>query len=70
MTHLTTVAAFEGLGVLDKIKHLPFQGSGPALQAMAAGTIQFFGDTEILLLYSLLGGIALAMPNPPRASIR
>lgn len=49
MTHLTTVAAFEGLGVMDKIKHLPFQGSGPALQAMAAGTIQFFGDTEILL---------------------
>lgn len=49
MTHLTTVAAFEGLGVMDKIKHLPFQGSGPALQAMAAGTIQFFGDTEILM---------------------
>lgn len=49
MTHLTTVAAFEGLGISDKIKHLPFQGSGPALQAMAAGTIQFFGDTEILM---------------------
>ena len=49
MTHLTAVAAFEGLGVSDKIKHLPFQGSGPALQAMAAGTIQFFGDTEILM---------------------
>lgn len=49
MTHLTTVAAFAGLGVLDHLKHLPFQGSGPALQAMAAGTIQFFGDTEILM---------------------
>ncbi len=49
MTHLTTVAAFEGLGIMDKMKHLPFQGSGPALQAMAAGTIQFFGDTEILM---------------------
>ncbi len=49
MTHLTTVAAFAGLGVIDDMKHLPFQGSGPALQAMAAGTIQFFGDTEILL---------------------
>lgn len=49
MTHLTTVAAFSGLGILDKMKHLPFQGSGPALQAMAAGTIQFFGDTEILM---------------------
>jgi len=49
MTHLTTVAAFAGLGVIDDIKHLPFQGSGPALQAMAANTIQFFGDTEILM---------------------
>lgn len=49
MTHLTTVAAFAGLDVLDDLKHLPFQGSGPALQAMAAGTIQFFGDTEILM---------------------
>lgn len=49
MTHLTTVAAFEGLGIIDNLKHLPFQGSGPALQAMAAGTIQFFGDTEILM---------------------
>jgi len=49
MTHLTTVAAFAGLGIFDDMKHLPFQGSGPALQAMAAGTIQFFGDTEILM---------------------
>ena len=48
MTHLTTVAGFAGLGVLDKLKHLPFQGSGPAVQAMAAGTIQFFGDTEVM----------------------
>lgn len=48
-THLTMVAAFEGLGVLDKVRHLPFQGSGPALQAMAANTVQFFGDTEILM---------------------
>lgn len=49
ITHLTAVAAFSGLGVIDDIKHLPFQGSGPALQAMAAGTIQFFGDTELLM---------------------
>ena len=49
MTHLTTVAAFSGRGIIDDMKHLPFQGSGPALQAMAAGTIQFFGDTEILM---------------------
>jgi tripartite-type tricarboxylate transporter receptor subunit TctC len=49
MTHLTTVAAFAGLGIEQDMKHLPFQGSGPALQAMAAGTIQFFGDTEILM---------------------
>ena len=49
ITHLTTVSAFSGLGIIDQMKHLPFQGSGPALQAMAAGTIQFFGDTELLM---------------------
>ena len=49
ITHLTTVPPFSGLGVIDDMKHLPFQGSGPALQAMAAGTIQFFGDTELLM---------------------
>jgi tripartite-type tricarboxylate transporter receptor subunit TctC len=49
MTHLTTVAGFAGLGILDKMVHLPFQGSGPAVQALTAGTIQFFGDTEILM---------------------
>ena len=49
MTHLTTVAAFAGLGILDDMVHLPFQGSGPAIQALTAGTIQFFGDTEILM---------------------
>ena len=49
ITHLTTVAAFSGLGIIDDMRHLPFQGSGPALQAMAAGTIQFFGDTELLM---------------------
>lgn len=49
ITHLTTVAAFAGLGIIDDMKHLPFQGSGPAMQAMAADTIQFFGDTELLM---------------------
>ncbi|MEL7213181.1 MAG: tripartite tricarboxylate transporter substrate binding protein [Pseudomonadota bacterium] len=49
MTHLTTVAAFAGLGILDDLKHLPFQGSGPAIKELTAGTIQFFGDTEILM---------------------
>ncbi|MGQ7847320.1 Bug family tripartite tricarboxylate transporter substrate binding protein [Granulosicoccus sp. 3-233] len=49
ITHLTAVAAFAGLGIIDDMRHLPFQGSGPALQAMASGTIQFFGDTELLM---------------------
>lgn len=49
MTHLTTVAGFAGLGIIDQMVHLPFQGSGPAVQALTAGTIQFFGDTEILM---------------------
>lgn len=75
MTHLTTVAAFEGLGLMDKVKHLPFQGSGPALQAMAAGTIQFFGDTEILMqrgdfrpLIAFSDARLAAFPDVPTAS--
>jgi tripartite-type tricarboxylate transporter receptor subunit TctC len=49
MTHLAMVAAFSGMNAMKDVKHLPFQGSGPAMQAMAAGTIQFFGDTETLM---------------------
>jgi tripartite-type tricarboxylate transporter receptor subunit TctC len=49
ITHLTAVAAFEGLGIIDDMRHLPFQGSGPALQAMAADTIQFFADTQLFM---------------------
>ena len=49
MTHLTTVAAFSGLGILDKLKHLPFRGAGPAIKELTAGNIQFFGDTEVLM---------------------
>lgn len=49
ITHLTMVSAFAGLGVIDDMKHLPFQGSGPAIKELTAGNIQFFGDTEILM---------------------
>jgi len=49
ITHLTAVAAFAGLGILDDLKHLPFQGSGPAIKELTAGNIQFFGDTELLM---------------------
>ena len=49
ITHLSMVAAFAGLGLSDHVRHLPFQGSGPAMQGMAAGTISFFGDTELLM---------------------
>lgn len=49
ITHLAMVAAFQGLGQADKVKHLPFQGTGPAMQAMAGGVIQFFGDTELIV---------------------
>ncbi|MEM7528294.1 MAG: tripartite tricarboxylate transporter substrate binding protein [Pseudomonadota bacterium] len=49
MTHLTAVAGFAGLGIINDMVHLPFQGSGPAVQALTAGTIQFFGDTELLM---------------------
>lgn len=75
ITHLTTVAAFSGLGVIDDMKHLPFQGSGPALQAMAAGTIQFFGDTELLMASGDFRPLVVfnsarleSMPDVPTAS--
>ncbi len=49
ITHLTMVAAMNGMGVMDKVKHLPHKGSGPAMKSMAGGIIQFFGDTEVMM---------------------
>lgn len=49
ITHLSMVSAFSGLGIMDKVKHLPFKGSGPAIKELTAGNIQFFGDTELLM---------------------
>lgn len=49
ITHLTMVSAMNGMGVMDKVKHLPHKGSGPAMQSMAGGIIQFFGDTEVMM---------------------
>ena len=49
ITHLTMVSAFAGLELLDKVKHLPFRGSGPAIKELTAGRIHFFGDTELLM---------------------
>lgn len=49
ITHLTMVSAFAGLDIIDDMKHLPFQGSGPAIKELTAGNIQFFGDTELLM---------------------
>lgn len=49
ITHLTMVSAFAGLDIIDDMKHLPFQGSGPAIKELTAGNIHFFGDTELLM---------------------
>jgi len=49
ITHLTMVSAMNGLGIMDKVKHLPHEGSGPAMKSMAGGIIQFFGDTEVVM---------------------
>lgn len=75
ITHLTAVAAFAGLGIIDDMRHLPFQGSGPALQAMASGTIQFFGDTELLMTRGDFRPLAVfnserleSMPDVPTAA--
>jgi tripartite-type tricarboxylate transporter receptor subunit TctC len=72
ITHLSMVSAFAGLDLIKNVKHLPFQGSGPAMQAMAAGTIQFFGDTEVLMKQGGLRPLGVfndkrldSMPNVP-----
>lgn len=49
ITHLTMVSAMNGLGIMDKVKHLPHEGSGPAMKSMAGGIIEFFGDTEVMM---------------------
>ena len=49
ITHLTMVAAMNGLDIMDKVKHLPHEGSGPAMKSMAGGVIEFFGDTEVMM---------------------
>lgn len=49
ITHLSMVSAFSGLDLMDKVKHLPFKGSGPAIKELTAGNIHFFGDTELLM---------------------
>jgi tripartite-type tricarboxylate transporter receptor subunit TctC len=74
MTHFTTVAGFAGLGIIDNMVHLPFQGSGPAVQALTAGTIQFFGDTELLMNRGDFRPLMVfndeRLPNLPRCSNR
>ncbi|MEM7488002.1 MAG: tripartite tricarboxylate transporter substrate binding protein [Pseudomonadota bacterium] len=49
ITHLTMVSAMNGLGIMDEVKHLPHEGSGPAMKSMQSGIIQFFGDTEVMM---------------------
>ncbi|WP_296421307.1 tripartite tricarboxylate transporter substrate-binding protein [Pseudooctadecabacter sp.] len=49
ITHLTMVSAFAGLGIIDDMKPLPFQGVGPAIKELTAGNIQFFGGTGLLM---------------------
>lgn len=75
ITHLTMVAAMSGMDVLDQVKHLPHQGSGPAMQSMASGVIQFFGDTEVMMSRYELKPLAVfaderlaSLPDVPTAT--
>ncbi|EFL87632.1 extra-cytoplasmic solute receptor [Ahrensia sp. R2A130] len=75
ITHLTMVSAMEGLGVSDKVKHLPHKGSGPAMKSMAGGIIQFFGDTEVMMSKYELKPLAVfsdarlpSLPDVPTAT--
>ena len=75
ITHLTMVSAMNGLGVMDQVKHLPHEGSGPAMKSMAGGIIQFFGDTEVMMSRYDLKPLAVfaderleSMPDVPTAA--
>lgn len=75
ITHLTMVSAMNGLGIMDKVKHLPHEGSGPAMKSMAGGVIEFFGDTEVMMSQYELKPLAVfaderlaSLPDVPTAS--
>ena len=75
ITHLTMVSAMNGLGVMDDVKHLPHEGSGPAMKSMAGGIIQFFGDTEVMMSQYELKPLAVfaderlpSLPDVPTAA--
>jgi tripartite-type tricarboxylate transporter receptor subunit TctC len=75
ITHLTMVSAMSGLGVMEQVKHLPHEGSGPAMKSMAGGIIQFFGDTEVMMSQYELKPLAVfaderlpSLPDVPTAA--
>lgn len=43
--HFALVAAFEGKGLGDNVRHIPFEGGGPALQALVSGRVHFLADS-------------------------
>ena len=75
ITHLTMVSAMNGLGIMDAVRHLPHEGSGPAMASMQSGIIQFFGDTEVMMSRYDLKPLAVfaderlpSMPDVPTAA--
>jgi tripartite-type tricarboxylate transporter receptor subunit TctC len=75
ITHLTMVSAMNGLGIMDEVRHLPHEGSGPAMASMQSGIIQFFGDTEVMMSRYDLKPLAVfaderlpSMPDVPTAA--
>ena len=43
--HFALVAAFEGKGMGEHVRHIPFEGGGPALQALVSGRVDFLADS-------------------------
>lgn len=43
--HFALVAAFEDKGLGENVRHIPFEGGGPALQALISGRVQFLADS-------------------------
>jgi tripartite-type tricarboxylate transporter receptor subunit TctC len=68
-SHLTCLFLDYLLGT--KVTHVPFRGSGPALQALIAGQIDYVCDQTVSIVPSIQGGLVkgLAIATPARSPV-
>src|SRR5258708_3720229 len=68
-SHLTCLYLDYLLGT--KVTHVPYRGSGPALQALIAGQIDYVCDQTVGIVPSILGGLVngLVVATPTRSPV-